>query len=241
MVNLDNNLTKKNDFIEISFTGYANGEIFDSNIKDDLKLLDKKAEPQKTIVAIGHKMVVKGLDEALAGKEIGKEYEIDLKPKDSFGERRRELIKTIPLKSFTENKVNPRPGMVLTLDNSFAKIIAVSGARVVTDFNNPLSGKKIHYKFKIIKIVQDDKEKAEALFTVFFKFIPQYEIKDNIIIKGPKAFEILVKTFSEKFKELLGKSLVLEEVKQKENIEENSEDEKEGHEHRDHDHSHEHK
>ncbi|MEK6820006.1 MAG: FKBP-type peptidyl-prolyl cis-trans isomerase, partial [Nanoarchaeota archaeon] len=60
---------KKNDFVEIDFTAKVkNGEIFDSNIKEDLKLLDKKAETQKTILAIGHKMVVKGLDEALAGK-----------------------------------------------------------------------------------------------------------------------------------------------------------------------------
>jgi len=28
---------KKNDFVELKYTGYANGIIFDSNIEEDLK------------------------------------------------------------------------------------------------------------------------------------------------------------------------------------------------------------
>jgi FKBP-type peptidyl-prolyl cis-trans isomerase 2 len=51
---------------------------------------------------------------------------------------------------FREKNVDPRPGMVFALDNSLAKILAVSGARVMTDFNNPLSGKHVKYKFNIV-------------------------------------------------------------------------------------------
>ena len=243
----------KNYFIELKYTGYANNEIFDSNIENDMKKLNPNSKPIKTIIAVGQEMVVKGLDKALEGKELEKEYETVLSPKESFGERNKNLIKTIPLKAFTEKKVNPYPGLVLTLDDIMVKIIAVSGGRVIVDFNNPLSGKEIKYKFTILRKVINEKEKIEALFLVFLKFIPDYEIKENIIIKGPKAFEILIKTFSEKFKELLGKSLVLEEVKQedktkksketKEEKVENKEshEKKEDHEHHNHDHSNEHK
>lgn len=207
-------VVRKKDFIELKYSGYANGELFDSNIEEDLKKLNPKTKTAKTIIAVGEGMVVAGLDKTLEGKEIGKEYEVDIDVKDGFGERKRELVKTIPLSAFRENDFNPRPGMVLTLDNYLVKIIAVSGARVVTDFNNPLAGKKLHYKFIIVRKVADDNEKATALFEVFFKFVPKFSIENNaIVVSGDRNLEIFVKIYNEKFKELLGKGLELKEEK----------------------------
>jgi len=203
--------TKQKDFVEIKFTGYANSQVFDSNIEEDLKQINPEAKPKKTIVKIGEKMVVLGLDKALEDKELNKEYEIDLKSKEAFGDRDRNLLKTIPLKSFTEQKVNPQPGMMLTLDQSVVKIVAVSGARVITDFNNPLAGKDIKYKFTITRIVTEEKEKVEALLDFYLRFAPEFEIKeDKIIIKGPKPLEGVIPMFSEKFKGILGKELAFE-------------------------------
>lgn len=207
-------LVNKNDFIEIKYTGYANNEIFDSNIEEDMRKLNLKNPSSKTIIAVGQDMVIKGLDKALISKEIGKSYEIIIEPKEAFGERNRQLIKTIPLKAFTEKSVSPKPGMFLTLDNLMVKIITISGARVIADFNNPLAGKQIKYKFTIIRKVTEEKEKAEALFEVFFKSVPEFEIKESIIVKGSKNLSILIKAFNEKFKELLGKELVLDKINQ---------------------------
>jgi len=204
--------TKRNDFIEIKFTGIANGQIFDSNVEEDIKKLNPEAKPQKTLVVIGQGMVVSGLDKALEDKEFDKEYEISFKAKEGFGERRRELMRTIPLNSFTQQKVNPQPGMVLALDNHVVKIIAVSGARVTADFNNPLAGKDLSYKFKIIRKVSDDKEKAETLFNLFFRAVPEFEVKEkSVIVKGPKAMESLIDHYKEKFKELMDVELKFEE------------------------------
>ena len=211
---MSDHLIKKNDFIELLYTGYANGEIFDSNIEHDLKLINPDSKAKKLIIAVGQDMVVKGFDKALEGKEIGKEYEISLSPKDAFGERKREMIRTIPLKAFREKNVNPQPGMVLTLDNMMAKIIAVSGARVITDFNNPLAGKELKYKFTIVRKVEDEKEKVEALFDVFFSFIPDYKIAEKITIHGTKMLEYIVKAYNPKFKEILGKELDFVEKKE---------------------------
>ncbi len=206
------NIIVKKDFVELKYTGKANGVVFDSNIEEDLKNLNPKIKPKKTIVVVGEEMLLKGLDEALEGKEIGREYEITLPPKKAFGERNRSLLKTIPLSVFTEKKINPYPGMVLNLDNLMARIITVSGARVITDLNNPLAGKEIHYRFTITRKVTDEKEKVESLFEIFLKFIPEFEIKDKIILKGPKSFEVLIKELSPKFKDLLGKDLIFEEI-----------------------------
>lgn len=221
--------TKKGDFVEILYTGYTNGNVFDSNIPEDLKKIDDKAAPKKTIVVIGERMVVPGLDAALENKEIGKEYEILLKAKEGFGERDKNMLKTIPLKVFTEKNINPKPGMAFAIDNMLVKIVAVSGARVITDFNNPLAGKEITYKYKITRILEDEKEKASSLLEQMLQFIPEFEIKsDELIIKGEKRMEALVPMFKDKIKSLLNKDLKFELVeKKKDNLETKTENIKE--------------
>jgi FKBP-type peptidyl-prolyl cis-trans isomerase 2 len=201
-------VTKKKDFVELKFTGYSNGNIFDSNIDEDLKKIESNAKPKETIVIVGEAMLVPGFDRELEGKEIGKDYEIKVSAKEGFGERRRELLKTIPLKIFTEKKINPYPGMVLAIDDNLVRVITISGARVMTDFNNPLAGKDLIYKFSVVRKVTDDKEKAKTVFLQTFRFVPDFELKENeIIVKGPKVLERFVEALREKFKELVGKEL----------------------------------
>jgi FKBP-type peptidyl-prolyl cis-trans isomerase 2 len=210
---------KKEEFVEIKYTGYVNGQIFDSNIEEDLKILNPEAKAEKTIVAVGEGMVVKGLDKALEGKEIGKEYHVKVSCKEGFGDRNKELIRTIPLKVFTEKNIMPQAGMMFSLDNQIVRIVAVSGGRVMTDFNSPLAGKDVDYKFKITRRVNDEREKAEALFKVNLRFVPEFDIKDKIVIKGHKIFEQIAKVFNDKFKKLLGKELGFEEKKEEKKAE----------------------
>ena len=213
---------QRGDFVEIKFTGYANGKIFDSNVEEDLKEINSKATPEKTIIAVGERMLVEGLDNALEDKELNKEYEISVSSKEGFGERKKELVRTIPLNSFRAQNVMPQAGMMLALDNAIVKILAVSGARVIADFNNPLAGKDLKYKIKILRKVTDEKEKAEALFSGFFRFVPEFEIsQENIIIRGPANLKIFSELFSEKFKTLIGKPLFFElKEKPKEEVKE---------------------
>lgn len=217
---------KKKDFVEIKFTGYSNGNIFDSNIEEDLKKLDPKGKAKQTIVIAGEGMIVKGFDDALEGKEIGKEYEIKIPAKEGFGERRRELIKTIPLKIFTEKQINPYPGMVLAMDDNLARVITISGARVMTDFNNPLAGKDLVYKFIITRKLDDEKEKVKVVLEFMFKFSPEHEIGESVVIKGPKFMEKFIEMSNKRFKELIGKELKFELKEEKKN-EENSKEKKE--------------
>jgi FKBP-type peptidyl-prolyl cis-trans isomerase 2 len=225
---------KKKDFVELTFTGYVNGNVFDSNDEEDLKKIDPEGKPRALIISIGEGMVVSGLDNALEGKEIGKPYEINVSAKEGFGERRRELVKTIPLKTFIEQKINPYPGMVLAMDNSIAKVITVSGARVMTDFNNPLAGKDLVYKFTITRKLTDETEKTKVLFGFVFRFVPEFEVNEKeVTIFGPKPMEHYVNAFKDKFKDILGKEMkfVLKEKKEdkkaEEAKEENSEEKKE--------------
>ena len=209
--NIMDKKTKKGDFLEIKYTGYANGKVFDSNVEVELKKLNPEAQAKNLIICVGKSMIITGFDNALEGKEVGRDYSVELNSEESFGERRRELVKTIPLSVFKEKNTQPQPGMVLAFDNSIARIIAVSGARVLTDFNNPLAGKKIKYEFKILRIVEDEKDKVSAILEFFIGFLPEFEIKDKVIVKMPKELEKFVESFSGKFKEFIGKELEFEE------------------------------
>jgi FKBP-type peptidyl-prolyl cis-trans isomerase 2 len=209
---------KKGDFVEMKFTGYVNGEVFDSNIEEDYKKLDPegKGKVKKMVIVVGEGMVVSGLDKGLEGKEVGKEYKVSVSAKDGFGGRRRELIRVLPLAKFSEKKVEPRAGMVLALDDNIVKIIAVSGARVTTDFNSPLAGKDLEYKFTITRKVTEDKEKAGALFEILFSFVPSFEIKGKkVVIKGQAGMGEIVKVMGGRFKELTGLELGFEEAEKK--------------------------
>lgn len=197
--------TKKGDYVEIRFTGTSNGKIFDSNIEEDLKSIDPKAKVKKIVISIGKGMVVQGLDNALEDKEVGKEYSIHLNYNEGFGPRRNDLMKTIPLSVFTAQKITPHVGGSFLMDNMLAKVIAISGARVITDFNNPLAGKDLDYRFKIVRFVEDLKEKAESFFEFNFRFVPEIEISNKkVIVKGPEYLSKVIENLKERFKEEIG-------------------------------------
>src|SRR3989344_975622 len=207
---------KKGDFIELKYTGFVDGKIFDSNISENLKQLNNEAKPEKTLLIIGQRMVVKGLDDSLEGKELNKSYEVTINPINAFGHRKSELVKIIPLKVFHQQKINPSPGASFVFDNQLARIITVSGARVITDFNNPLAGKEITYNYTIIRTVDDLKEKAETVCKLIFRYVPEISVEnDTIKIKGPKILEGFILKSQNRFKELIGKEILFEEVEAK--------------------------
>lgn len=194
---------KKNDFIEIEFTGkIKDGDIFDSNIKEDIEKAKLKLEAKPFIFSLGQGMFLKGIDDFLIGKEIG-EYDIELKPEDAFGKRDSKQVQIIPMKIFHQQKINPYPGAVFNFDGKIARIISVSGGRVMTDFNNPLAGKIVEYKIKVKRKLDNQNEKIKSFINFLFKQDFDFEIKDKkLILKTPKQLTQVAEMFKDKFKEI---------------------------------------
>ncbi|MCD4770847.1 FKBP-type peptidyl-prolyl cis-trans isomerase [archaeon] len=199
---------QKNDFIEISFTGKMTNtdEIFDTNIKADAEKAGFKTEGIKPfILSVGHKMLPGGFDDDLTGKDVEKEYTLNLTPEKAFGKRNPQLIRMIPTKLFHEQKINPVKGMQLNLDGQIVKVLSSDRGRTLTDFNNPLAGKPITYIYKINKMITEQKEKIDALQDFLFRQTFEYELKDKTItFKVPKEAEQFIKMLSPKFEEILG-------------------------------------
>ena len=211
---------KKNDFVEIEFTGRVkDGEVFDTNIKTEAQKIGLDIEDKPMVVCIGKDMLISGLDKSLENKEIGKNYEIELPPKDAFQERKKELVKLMPIKLFIEKKINPRPGMTLAINDMLVKIISVSGGRVLVDFNNPLAGKIIIYNFEIKRKIDNIDEKINSIMDFFIKQRLGFKIENNqVVIETQDLYKQLIEMLNQQFKEVLGMEIIFKEKKEEKEI-----------------------
>lgn len=197
--------TKNGDFIEIEFVASTeDGTVFDTNMEEEARKIGVKEGDFKPFrLCIGQGMIVKGMDKALEDKETDKEYIIELVPEEAFGKRDPRLIKTVPLSAFNEM---PRQGMFININSIVAKVVSVTGGRVLVDLNNPLAGKKVSYKFKINKIIVDNDEKIKIVaekFDLEVKKIDHTKQPIEIEIKDKKN-EKASKELEKKVKELIG-------------------------------------
>jgi FKBP-type peptidyl-prolyl cis-trans isomerase 2 len=212
-------MIKKNDFVEILFTGRITNttKIFDTNIETDAKAANFKTQDIKPLIlSVGHKMLPVGFDNDIEGKEVGKDYTLDLTPEQAFGKRNPQLVRMIPTKHFNEQKITPVKGMQLNLDGQLVKVLSSDRGRTLVDFNNPLAGKPVTYTYKISKTITDQKEKIIALQDFLFRQIFDYGIKEKTItFTVPKEAEQFIKMFSPKFEEILGLKVETKVVEEK--------------------------
>jgi len=156
---------KKRDFVEIEYTGKLkeDGAIFDTTDEKTAKKHNLHGHNfGPVVVCVGEEHVLKGIDSNLEGKEIGKEYNLGLKPEDAFGSKNAKLIQLIPTSKFKQQNIQPMPGMPVNIDGIAGTIKTVSGGRTLVDFNHPLAGKELVYNVKINGKVTDDKEKLNG-------------------------------------------------------------------------------
>lgn len=177
---------KKKDFIELEYTGRIKegNDVFDTTDEKtakDAEMHNPNAMYGPVVICVGENHVLKGLDAAIEGKDIGK-HKIELTADKAFGKKDAKLIQMIPLNKFNEHEVRPFPGLQINIDGVMGTVKTVSGGRVLVDFNHPLSGKDVVYDIKINKIVTDKKIQIDALMKLLLG------VKDaQITIQGDSA------------------------------------------------------
>jgi len=199
---------KKHDFVELDYTGkLIDGTVFDTTQESVAKQNHFHSHNTKYVpaaVCVGEMQLLPGLDEALEGKELGKEYTTTLPPEKAFGKRDIKKMKIIPSNQFREHKMEPQPGLQIDVDGDLGTITRVSGGRVIVNFNHPLSGKEIVYSYKILRIITDPKEQIPVFFNASLK-IPKEQIKVEIIEN--KATVTLPMKFPSELEQILTKKL----------------------------------
>ena len=114
----------------------------------------------------------------------------------------------LPMKEFMKHKLNPIPGAMFNFDGKLARVLTVSGGRVMIDFNNPLAGKEVDYHIKVLKKVEDLNEKINALNDFFFRQEFKFEVQDKkLILEIPPGMKSFIEMFKDKYKDMLGLDL----------------------------------
>ena len=193
---------KEGDMVLIEYSVFIKetGELVETSLETIAKLHKKYREGEvyePEAIVIGEGRFVEGFEEALKNAEVGSEYEVDVPPEKAYGPRDRSKVKTFSRRVFIRNNIVPEVGKEVTINNVTGRIIAVEGGRVVVDFNHPLAGKTLKFKFKILKKVEDAVEKVKYFIKRRLKKINIEAInvsKDDerkaVIIELPKEYRL---------------------------------------------------
>ncbi len=218
---------KEGDFIEIEYTGRikSNDKVFDTTTEKVAKeagINSPNVNYGPRIICIGNNQILKGLDEQLRGKEIGKDYTFEIGVEDAFGKKDGKLVKTVSMSLFKKQDMNPFPGLRINADGMMGVVRSVTGGRVVVDFNHPLAGRDLVYDIKALRKVDDKKEQIESIFEVDFglkkdAFSVDYKAGDVDIKTKIDIPDEVQKIFAERVKKMVTglKKLNISEEKKK--------------------------
>src|SRR3989338_4513746 len=154
-------MIKKNDFIEVSYTGKTKEEnfVFDTTeetVAKEAGIYNPEGKYGTLIICVGQHHLLPGLDKFVEGKDLGN-FTVELPPEEAFGKKNAKLIQLIPTSKFNQQRIQPQVGLQVTIDGHLGVIKTVTGGRTLVDFNHPLSGKNVLYEISIKKKITDQK------------------------------------------------------------------------------------
>ena len=161
-------IIKEGDFIRISYTGSVADKVFDTT--DDAEAKTAGIHSENAIygpvtICVGQKHVITGLDEDLVGKKAGFEGSVTVAPEKAFGERDMKKVQSFPKNKFSQKPVRGMP--VKIEEQGEGTVVDVIGSRVIVDFNAPLAGQTLTYKYKIEEVVKEPLAQLKGLVRLY--------------------------------------------------------------------------
>ena len=106
--------------------------------------------------------ILPGLERALEGKHKNDFVSVDLAPADGYGEKRADLVRALPRKSFPA-ELKLAPGQRLTGRDPDGRsrtilVMEVGEDEVKVDENHPLAGEALHFEVTIVGIREATEE-----------------------------------------------------------------------------------
>ncbi|MCQ8893870.1 MAG: peptidylprolyl isomerase [Methanolinea sp.] len=159
---------KMGDFIRLSYTGRVEGSVFDTTdeqVAKEAGIYNPEAVYGPVTIRVGSHHVILGLEEALVGKEVGEEGEVEVPPAKAFGAHEPGRVEAFNKNTFREK---PKKGMILKIpEKGEGKVVDLIGNRVLIDFNHPLAGKTLSYRFSVEECVTDPVEQVKGLIRLY--------------------------------------------------------------------------
>jgi FKBP-type peptidyl-prolyl cis-trans isomerase SlyD len=106
---------------------------------------------------LGKQMLIAGLEDALLGRTAGERFNVQVAPKDAYGERNPAARQRVPRKHLA--KVRPlKPGAVVQLTDPatgairLVTVLKVGMTVVDIDLNHPLAGEALDFDIEVLEV-----------------------------------------------------------------------------------------
>ena len=124
---------------------------------DDGTVLDSSAGRAPLAYLHGHANIVTGLENALAGQEVGAKISVSIPPAEGYGERTGPGPQQVKKKEFGKDADKLREGMPIRAQGSDGTdvtlwITKIEGSWVHVDTNHPLAGKTLNFDVEVMEI-----------------------------------------------------------------------------------------
>lgn len=166
-------MTDQKKMIRMDFKAYFadTKRLFDTTVEAEAKeagIYNERYTYTPMAYVVGSNRLYCALDEAIKTAKVGKEVEVSIPSEEAAGPRDNKLVELYPIKDFHRQEINPYPGLPVTLGNKTGVVMTVSGGRVKVDFNNPLAGHDLLYKFTVVEEIKEPLDKAKAIVELNF-------------------------------------------------------------------------
>jgi FKBP-type peptidyl-prolyl cis-trans isomerase 2 len=132
-------VAKAGDKVSVHYTGTLDdGKQFDSS---------KGREPLQFTVGAGD--VIAGFDQAVTGLKVGESRKVHIEPKDAYGERREDLVVTVPAAQAPQGL---QVGQKVSLGGRPATVTKIAPEGVTVDANHELAGKPLNFEVQLVSI-----------------------------------------------------------------------------------------
>jgi FKBP-type peptidyl-prolyl cis-trans isomerase SlyD len=117
--------------------------------------LESTREDEPLAVLQGRGNVMRGIEDALAGRTTGERFSVTLAPEQAFGPRREDWTQRISKKYFAD-AARLKPGMQTRLQTEEGvrpvTVIKVGGKVVDVDLNHPRAGQTLTFDLEVVEV-----------------------------------------------------------------------------------------
>ncbi|AET33673.1 peptidylprolyl isomerase [Pyrobaculum ferrireducens] len=132
------------------------------------------------LIILGETPLWEPVENALLSLDEGQEFEVEVPPEKAYGVRDPNKVKVVSIREFHRHGVIPSVGDVVDFEGQRARVVSISGGRVVLDFNHPLAGKTFIVKGRVVKKLNTVEERAVALLRLYLPRVSEEKIKVSL-------------------------------------------------------------
>ena len=131
---------------------------------DKGEVLDSSSGKAPLAYLHGNKNIISGLENALAGKEVGAKFNITIPPEEAYGVHDEALIQVIP-KSVFQGIDSVEPGMQFQAKSDegiqVVTVTKVDGDKITVDGNHALAGETLNFNVEVADIREATAEELQ--------------------------------------------------------------------------------